>query len=249
MILPVLFAQPAPLDDANVNLDDERLQDELPKGLQKVELDLDDALFLEFEEEQPPQEEDQSVPAAPPAESVAMEEDQKRSQAPPIWKKLSVVAIALVVMIALAAGVLWFLKPKPQPHAKATPPTSTASTPTPHVPEPSSLSTREPKTETLSRRTYVFDPFVVEYAQGERSYLLAYQIYVPGVPSSLSREMEAKTAMLRDEVFRYLKNSAPGVPANPENEKKFKSDLLAVINKGLQNGQASEILVEGRVVK
>ena len=50
MILLILLAQPSPPGDANVALDDERLQDVVPKGLQKVELDLDDALFLEFEE-------------------------------------------------------------------------------------------------------------------------------------------------------------------------------------------------------
>jgi flagellar protein FliL len=52
MTLLILLAQTPPAGDGKVAIDDERLQDGVPKGLQKVELDLDDALFLEFEEKE-----------------------------------------------------------------------------------------------------------------------------------------------------------------------------------------------------
>ncbi len=245
MIPLVLLALPAPPDDKNVNLDDERLQDAIPKGLQKVELDLDDALFLEFEEEQAPPE------AAPPAEaspgSMEQEVGQKREHALPAWKKTPFWGILLIAVL-MAAGAFWFFKPKPAPqnHVKSTP--SAASTPAAHAPTPP-LTPREPKAEALSRRTYVFDPFVIEHARGGHIYFLTYRIYIPGAPSILVREMEAKTTALRDDVFRYLKRTEPVILTNPENDRKFKEDLLAVINKSLKNGQISEVLIEGHVVR
>jgi flagellar protein FliL len=83
MILFILLAQISPEGDKNVALDDERLQDSVPKGLQKVELDLDDALFLEFEEKE---EEAEATPveslpepeeAAPPSEQPEAPDQEK----------------------------------------------------------------------------------------------------------------------------------------------------------------------------
>lgn len=243
MILPVLLALPSPSDDKNVSLDDERLQDAVPKGLQKVELDLDDALFLEFEEESPPAD----VPPEPsPTASTASQEKtegRERDHVAPLWKKLSLGAALFVVVFLVAAVAVWLFR-KPEPKINTRPAQPSAAAP-PVAPPP----VHETKTELASRRTYFFDPFVVEYTRNDRIYFLTCRIYVPGAPNVLAREMDSKTAVLRDAIFRYLKSAELGFLTNPENEKKFKEDLLAVMNKSLNNGQATEILVEGYVVK
>ena len=106
MILPLLFAQTSPDGESNVTLDDERLQEGVPKGLQKVELDLDDALFLlEFEEkEEEPEPEPEPEPEAPAPLPVVQEQ-----KAPPrSRKKLLIFGVAAVLCLLLGAGGAYF---------------------------------------------------------------------------------------------------------------------------------------------
>lgn len=99
----------------------------------------------------------------------------------------------------------------------------------------------------MSRQSYIFDPFVVEYTRNGRVYFLTCRIYIPGVPSILAQEMNSKTVLLRNDVFLYSKNVELSALTSPENDKKIKSDLLLVVNKSLESGQATNILVEGLV--
>ena len=95
MILPVLLAQPSSPEDSKVNLDRGGLREDIPRGLQKVELDLDDALFLEFEDKEEPA--PQSLPA--PQE----EEETVQPVTRPFWKNPKVL-IAVGVLLLAGAG-------------------------------------------------------------------------------------------------------------------------------------------------
>ncbi len=254
MILFVVLALPSPPDDKNVSLDDERLQDAIPKGLQKVELDLDDALFLEFEEEEPPPAQPQ--PEDEDAASAATEDADKehtRRHGLPLWKKKSFLALLGLALLGIAASVFWLLK-MPETGSETA---QNASTPKKNAPAQTKPPTPIDGVQGQGgagsgharRRTYSFQPFVVEYVHENQTRFLTCQLSVPGTPGSLTQEMDAKTTPIRDGIFRFLKKTGVTDLSDPENEKRFKNELLAVINTFLENGQASDILIEGYVVK
>ena len=245
MILPILLAQPDPTHE-NVSLDDERLQEDIPKGLHKVELDLDDALFLEFEEKEPaPPKEDPKF--SPPPKAPEAPQSQEPAPVKPLWRKPLPWA-ALLGLLAIVGTALWLPKPwnASPPHqdpaalAPPTTPPQTAQLETPATPE---------STSTVQyRRTFSFAPFVLEHTRDNQTYFLTHQIYIPGIPMALAHEIEDKTTALRSEIYIHLqkveRNQLSGSHGNDELEK----DLLAVVNKSLKNGQATKILVETRVV-
>jgi flagellar FliL protein len=249
MILPVLLAQPSPSDDSNVNLDDERLQDEIPKGLQKVELDLDDALFLEFEEEEPPPQ-DASVEAEEVPASTA-EEDKKRAlrHGLPIWKRPSFLGLAMLLLLVVAASIFWLLSGSGPESENASIEQPKKIAPAPSVKPPASVAGSGQEGGGGARKTYAFQPFLVEHRRGERPQFLTVSFSIPGAPSSLVREMNTKNKVLRDAIFRFLQKEELIDPSNPDQENKFKTDLLAALNSALENGQVTDILIEGYVVK
>ncbi len=168
MILLVLLALPSPPDDKNVSLDDERLQDAIPKGLQKVELDLDDALFLEFEEEEPPpaqpQPEDED---AAPAVAEGADKEHTRRHGLPLWKRKSFLGLLVLALLVVAASVFWLLKmpvTDPETAQNASTPKKTASAQTkPPTPIDGVQGQGGAGSGHARRRPYSFQPFVVEY--------------------------------------------------------------------------------------
>ena len=251
MILFILLAQPTREGAANVTLDDERLQDAVPKGLQKVELDLDDALFLEFEEKE-------ESPAPPP--------ELPEAETPPIVpqadaptkgnrKKLWIFGLAAILCLFLGGGgTYFFMKSTPDQAGKTS--DQAAETPrsqaAPPVPAPTGdNASLEPPTQTKpgASITYALEKFQVEYDQNNQFRLLTCRLSIPGVTDIMRMELQTKSVLIRDGVYRYLKSSSLAFLGNPSNAEKLKGDLVAVINRHLKSGQVSEIILEDYVVK
>jgi len=251
MILFILLAQPSREGAANVTLDDERLQDAVPKGLQKVELDLDDALFLEFEEKEetpppPPELPEPEAPASVPQADVP---------AKGIRKKLWIFGIAAILCLLLGGGgAYFFMKSGPDTAGKAD--DHVAEAPQGEAAQPESAPAGEnaaPEPPAQAKPdasiTYSLEKFQVEYAQDNQLRLLTCRLAIPGVTEIMRLELQAKSVFVRDGVYRYLKNSSLSFLNNPDNADKLKGDLVAVINRHLKSGQVSEIILEEYVVK
>ena len=251
MILFILLAQPSREGAANVTLDDERLQDAVPKGLQKVELDLDDALFLEFEEkeETPP-----PPPELPEPETPAIA-PQAEVPAKGIRKKLWIFGVAAILCLLLGGGGTYFfmkssLEKAEEAGDQATgaPQSQTASpesAPAGENATPGPPAQAEPGTSI----TYALEKFQVEYAQDNQLRLLTCRLSIPGVTEIMRLELQTKSVLVRDGVYRFLKNSSLSSLNNTDNAEKRKGDLVAVINRHLKSGQVSEIILEEYVVK
>lgn len=254
MILPVLFAQPTQPDDRNVSLDDERLKDEIPKGLQKVELDLDDALFLEFEEEEAPQQEalPESDAENAPDDDTEQGKERARHHGLPLWKKASFLGVILVIVLIAVAAIFWFL-PGSDPESEdisaqknaAKKPVSAIK---PVVPTGGGGTGNGGGVGGL-RKTYAFKPFVIERGTGKDTRFLTVNISIPGASPALTREITAKNVVLRDAIFRFLQKTDIIDPGDPEQTRQFTTDLTAALNAALDGAQAQKILIEGYVVK
>jgi flagellar FliL protein len=234
MILPILFAQPSS-EDAKVNLDQEKLADDIPKGLQKVDLDLDDALFLE-EEEKKDEPEPQTLPT-PQAEPAPA--------ARPFWKNPKILIALGVLLLAGIGGVMFFLSSPEEP------PVPVAQVEEPPVQEHNASRPTEQKDNATEPTVplFAFSPFQVEHIQGERVRLLTCRFGVPDAAQTLAMEMRFKEIILRDGVYRYLKNTPLSFLDDPENSEKLKADIVTVLNQNLQSGQISSILLEEYVVQ
>jgi flagellar FliL protein len=254
MILLILLAQPSPPGDANVALDDERLQDVVPKGLQKVELDLDDALFLEFEEKeevlvQPPAE------ALPEPEETPLAPEISTSPAKPGRKKMWILGIAAGLCLLLGAGGAYFFmksdKTQPEEGEKTTQEPSHSQTPAAQQSTPEQNATPGAPEAAMPEKiyTYSLEQFQVEYVQNDQIRFLTCRFSIPGASEIMRLELQTKSLVIRDGVYRYLKNSSLSFLDNPQNSEKLKSDLATVVNQYMQSGKVSEILLETYVVK
>lgn len=237
MILFVLLAQPSSQGDTNVTLDDERLKDDVPKGLQKVELDLDDALFLEFEDKEepatPPEPAEDVDPLASEAKHTADRAEEK-----PIWQRAWFLGI-IGILFLLAGGIGTYVLTK----APVVVPSVTETA----APEPEPEETK-PEETSHPERQFSLKPFVVEYQQGSKTRFLTYTFAIPYSNSILHHELETRTIHVRDAVYRQLKNSDLAFLDNPDNAEKVKNSTIAVINTVLQTGQISSIHIAEYVV-
>lgn len=256
MILPILFAQPSPDGDSNVTLDDERLQDAVPKGLQKVELDLDDALFLEFEEKEPPP----PTPAEPRPEPTSEREPEAETPdstaRPPAKtrflgtftrKKIVIFGIAATLCLLLGAGgAYYFMATGLQPESKDTHNGQNQTT----ADEKKDSSSADANSSAGGQiSAYPFDRFQVEYTEGSQVRFLICRFSVPDANSTLRLELQNKDTAIRDGVYTYLKNAPVSFLNNSENHEKLKADIVAIINTFMNNGAVSSVHFEEYVVK
>lgn len=230
MILPILFAQPSSPEQSNVSLDDEQLKDEVPKSVQKVELDLDDALFLEFED---------PVPAPPPQEQTAPIEPEAASEivlaeegiaSVPLWKKMWFQGLMALVVIILGGGIA-FLLMRP-----AVPPP-----PVQELMPDQDLSSDFSKEH--SEHLFTMQPFIVEFKQGENIGFLKYAFAIPCDNSTLHEELESKTLVLRDAIYQYLTSAELIPPDKSDNMEKVKNATILLINNIVETGQISSLYI------
>jgi len=206
----------------------------------KVELDLEDAPFLEEEEEV----EEEKQPEAP-AEGVSLE---TAAPALPRWKQLAknprvrigaAVALLLLIVGSILAAYYWPSGETQEPEEPEQVANQTAPAEEPPPEEP------EVKVETVS-----WEPFWVEYVttEGEVRFLHAKFATTTEDPK-LAFEISRKETMLRDAIYYYLRNKDLIFLPGKENGEPLKKELLSVINQYLTGGQLDVLLIEEYLVK
>ncbi|QLA16415.1 flagellar basal body-associated FliL family protein [Desulfolutivibrio sulfoxidireducens] len=212
-------------------LDDSELSDELPKALQKVELDLDDAPFLEDEKEEAPP----PAPEAPPPPATGL-------PATVWWKKKIVIfggAGILLLILGLAAYFLLISKEEALP-----PPVE--ETAEEEAPEPE----HSPPPAEEKEAVVVLDHFLVEQTneKGE-AFLLSLKFSTVAKSEELEKELKRNAVALRDAVYYYLKNKQLIYLDDKKNAEALKQDLMSVMNQFLGEEQIQNLLIEEYVVK
>lgn len=230
-----------PADDAlseKAQLDTEELSIS-GGGEDKVELDLEDAPFLEEEEEAEVEEE-----SPPPTDPVVLEESPPKSS---FFDKIKLllkdkrVLIGLAGVLALLIGIVAFLMmgeaPRPEPKPE---PKQVQQPPPPPEPE-------EPEVPTFM---VTWEPFWVEQRDDSDSLrFLVCKFSAVTENEKLAWEAKSKKVVLRDAMFYYLRNKNLQFLADKNSVEVLKSDLLAVINQYLNNGQLEDLLIENYLVK
>jgi flagellar FliL protein len=220
-------------------LDDSELSDDLPKALQKVDLDLDDAPFLEdeAEEETPP----------PAEEAAASPFDEPEAQAKPSRKKLFIIigAVAFVLVAGVAAYFLFLKKTAPPP-----PPQET-SAPAEEAPPPPVAPTPPPEPPAPKREIVMpMEPFLVELTDaGGRTRFLTIRFTAVTQEPSVELEFKRNRIVVRDAVYYYLKNKNLAFLTDKNNAEALKKDVLSVINQFVGAQPLDNLLIEDYLVK
>ena len=214
-------------------LDDTELSDDLPKALQKVDLDLDDAPFLDDEpEEAAPTD----APTAAPSPVQPQEGGRSR-------KKLFLLLGAALSLIAAGAAAFFLLKkPAPAPVVEQAPPVEAPPLPkAPPPPEPP-----QPKPEIVM----TMDPFLIEMTdqQGHTRFLTIRFTAVTNEPVA-ELEFKRNTIVVRDAVYYYLKNKSMEFLTDKNNTETLKKDVLSVINQFVGAQPLDNLLIEDYLVK
>lgn len=215
-----------------------------PKSAQKVELDLDDAPFLDDEEETPPE-------PPKPQEAIALEPEQKPEKPAgkfklPSKKVLIIGAGALVLLIVLGVVAKLFLfgKPKGEPEA----PAKDAHGAKEHAPAPAENAT-EAKPEAPEIQVKL-EPFWVEQKDDKDEIrFLIVRMLLGTQDKAVVGELQTKLLPMRNAIYYYLKNKDVQFLSDERNAEKMKAELLLVINQYIASGKFESIMFEEYVVK
>lgn len=192
----------------------------------KVELDLDDAPFLQAEEKAPPPAPfDEDLPATP--DDGAAEEARKRK------RKRLIIMIAAGALALVAAAVWWFFFRTPPP-------------PPPEGPKPEVIVVPS-KTPGAQPNDIVreFAPFVVpgKDAQGKTDFLICKFSAITQDPN-INQEIEQQLVPLRDAIYYYLRSKDRTFITDARNGAQIKKELLSVFNDYLTRGKVDDIVFE-----
>ncbi len=210
----------------------------------KVELDLDDAPFLEE-----PLEEKKAAAPEPETAPVPVKAEEKPKKANKFKillerlkakkKKLILAggAACILLVAGIAANTLLFSE-------KAPPPEETG-------PKRVTIKT-EPEPETPPEPVYLvtWDPFLVERhgSEGELRFLYC-QFSTPTKDPVLQAEILAKRIVLRDAIYYYLRNKPLTFLTDASKQTALKEDLISVINEHVSSAKISELYFEEYVVR
>lgn len=214
---------------------------EVSRASQKVDLDLDDAPFLEEEEseEEIPEEE----PAAPPPEL-----EEKPRKEPSKWLRNKLLIVGLLVGLLLGGGLFYFLSgsstPPPPTTAETPPPAPAESAPEKQPEQP--VPEEQPPGETLVR----LDPFLIEQHDGENQIRFLEVSLVFSTPDPmLAANLTRETPTVRYALYYYMKNKDLRFLTDEKNTEALKKELLSVVNQYMSAGRFQTVLFEEYLVR
>lgn len=212
-----------------VKLDDQELSDQDAKAAPKVELDLDDAPFLDWEEEEQPEEVE--------GQGEEKEEAPAEEIKTPVWKRWwFLLGVGSLLLLVLGFGIYLWLRGESSP-------------PPPPPPPPPKKKVEQKKPALPEQLRLSLKPFWVEYIQnGDVRYLRAsFDLQFKG--GKLEWELKRKIPIIRDAIYYYLKNKELTFITSKENAKALKEQILEIVNQFLSNGQVDAVLIQDYVVE
>lgn len=202
----------------------------------KVELDLDDAPFLDFD--------DDEEESSPVEEEVKLEPTEQKSEAPK-KSKTKLIIFGGLGSLAVAGGIGFWLFLR-----TTTPP----EPPPPSPPKAEKIPKPEPKPEEEplipeERRVVKLQPFFIEYQQGDQSRFLECSLSLSAPNILQNDELRRHMVEIRDALYFYLKNKNIFFLENPKNAEQFKKEVLDVINQHIVFKPVTEILIDKYLVR
>jgi len=232
------------LDAKEIDADIDEREDEAEKNVpskaeQKVELDLDDAPFLEEEVEEEKEEEKKESEPQEEKDEEEVKEEQKTEDLKSKKKKLILLGAAVGILVV--AGLIAFLFLKGE---KKEPPKEEKKVPEKKVEVKEKPPPPKPKMIQLTLR-----PFWVDYPVKNGHRYLHLVLILSYEESRLNWELLRKRIVIRDALYYYLKNKKIDFFLKKENIPVLKKDILSIINQYLVYGKIKEIYLKDYLIE
>lgn len=195
-----------------------------PATAKKVELDLDDAPFLQADKEEiPGPTHEVAVPETP-------EDDAEKARRRK--RKLIIIAAAAAIAVIGGAAAWWFFLRTPPP---------VVTGPEPEVIVVPSVPAPVQQDEVVRP----FEPFVVPVkdAAGNIGFLIC-RFSAISKDANVKQEMDRQRTALRDAIYFYLRGKPSEFLLDARNGQAIKTDLLSIFNDYLTQGKLEDILFE-----
>ncbi|MFW5721758.1 MAG: flagellar basal body-associated FliL family protein [Desulfovibrionales bacterium] len=212
-----------PEAEKKAGLDEQEARDQNHRAMEKVELDLDDAPFLD----EGPEEEDQG-PAEPAAEVSEHPGEDAPEAGTSLWRAAAGAGLALALTGVIVLLLLRHAGDQALQTSRGLPQGSPSGN-TEQVDQPLSIS---------------FAPFLVEYVQEDSIRFLNLSITAAGPGTADSKqEVLDKTLLLRDAVYRYLKGKDLVFLGDEDNVETLKRDILQALNSPLEHSEFTHLYI------
>jgi flagellar FliL protein len=217
-----------------MELDEMEVDGSSSRAQRKVELDLDDAPFLDWSEDEEGGEDADQVGMEEEGPDEGEEEERDPSASRRRWALLG--SLSGLLLLGAALAILWMVR---GPDLKT-------KQPSPSVGQASQEAVQE---QLPQEKELDFRPFWVEYAQKDRLRYLHFEFALGLESSQLAWEIKRKVPLLRDAIYYYLKNKGLAFLSEKANVEKLKEDLRGVINQNVSQGRIKDILIQTYVVE
>lgn len=208
----------------------------------KVELDIEDAPFLQEPEEPKPKPKEPEKPAPEPAAPAKGPSAFKLKLAALLAnkKRLAIIGAGALMLLLAPIGISLFLGKKDKP---APPPVA--------EPVRKVVPDTPPRTDAPAAPKYLFkgEPFLVERkgAEGEIRFLRC-RFAIPTDNPILYAELQAKNIILRDAIYYYLNNKPVTFLSDSTLSEVLKKDLISVINEHVSAAKIEDLYIEDYLV-
>ena len=208
----------------------------------KVELDIEDAPFIQETEEPAPPAKQAAKPA--PTEAPAPPEQGPASIKTKLAallvnkKRLALIGgLALLLLLApIGISLFWFRKPEPPP---------------PPEPVRKLMPDEPPREDTPAGAKFLFkgEPFFIERrgSEGEIRFLRC-RFSIPTDNPALYAELQAKNIAVRDAIYYYLINKPVTFLSDNTLTEVLKRDLISVVNEHVSADKIQELYIEEYLV-
>ena len=209
----------------------------ISRAEQKVELDLDDAPFLEEVEEK--EEEPEPIEEVEPEEKeekIKIEEEEKQ-ETPKKKKKLILFGILfLIILLGIAAFFLFRGEKKEQKKEEQIPPKPVVVQEQPPPPPP---------------KLYQFSlrPFWIDYKVNNGHRFLHLTLVLEYDVDILNWELKRKNIVIRDALYYYLKNKNFNFLLDKKNIPVLKKEITTIIDQYLGHGKIKHLYLQNYLIE
>lgn len=204
--------------------------DFVAKAVEKVQLDIDDAPFLN-EDELP---EESSPTDAIPSPRASSRKEEEPEEPPKKSKKKLIIIILIPVLLIIIGIVVYFLFLRPEPPS-----------------EPITVLVEPSQTAIVPKDFQItLDPFWTPFQKEDGSSVFLLSSFVLSTSEQkVSEEITAKMTTIRDAIYYYLISADPAYLLNSENAALIKSDMLDAINSYIVQGEVASVFFDSYITK
>jgi len=219
----------------------------MAKKKRRTELDIDPSILSEGEGEASSEQGATVAPA--PAVEKESEAKQESAEGEVKKRKLNKAKLALIAAggmgaISLVAAIVWGIITLPP-----------EKTEEPEKAEVEKVVKKEepvvaiPKIEVNIPPIFVFKPFLVNLGKGEDRRLVRVNFSAQMSGEKVNEEIKRNLVLIRENIYYFLQSKSIDMFRVEEKKKRMAVDMAIVLNRSIQSGAITKVLVSGLVIK